>query len=201
MTHELLSCMLYTLGGYLSGGILFSCWLPRALRCVDVRKYGEDGNPGAFNAIVACGLPIGLTCVVLDILKGTLPVLAALHLGDLSGWYMVPVVIAPVAGHAWPIQRHGHGGKAISVSFGVMLGLLPHLWLAAIWAVFYLLLLLVIRDHRILTRVSSLLLLISAFALYPAAHVRAMTAGVVGILQIKHRKPNDRAEKYPLQAT
>lgn len=199
MKHELVRCVLYAFAGYLSGSILFAYWIPRALCHVDVRNYGEDGNPGGFNAIVACGFPVGVLCIVLDILKGALPVLAALHLGELSGWYMVPVVIAPVAGHAWPVQCPSQGGKAISVSFGVMLGLMPQLLLAVIWAALYLLLLPVIRDHRVLTQVSSLLFLLCAFVLYPAAYVRAMTAGVVGILQIKHRKPNVQAKENPLQ--
>ena len=76
-----------------------------------------------------------------------------------------------------------------------MLGLLPQFLLVVIWAVLYLFLLPVIRNHRVLTQVSSLLLFICAFMLYPAAYVRAMTAGVVGILQIKHRNPDARIEK------
>ena len=199
MNHELARCVLFTFVSYLSGSILFSYWIPQALYHVDVREYGEDGNPGGFNAITACGFPVGVLCIALDILKGTVPVLAAVHWGELSGWYMVPVVIAPVAGHAWPVQYPGKGGKAISVSFGVMFGLLPQYMIAVIWAILYLILLPVIRDHRILTRVSSLLLLLCIFALYPATYVRALTAGVVGILQIKHHKPNVQTEKNQLQ--
>lgn len=200
MKLDLLRCVLYTVVGYLSGGIMFSYWLPRILRHVDVRDFGEDHNPGGFNAITACGLPIGIACIMLDILKGTLPVLAALYLGGLREWYLVPVVIAPVAGHAWPLLHHGQGGKAISVSFGVLIGLLPQLLLAVIWAVLYLALLPLIHDHRALTQLSSLLLLLCAFVVYPMAYVRVMTAGVVGILQIKHRKPDSQTEKQTLQA-
>lgn len=199
MSPELARCMMYTIIGYLSGGMMFAYWVPRILRHVDVRDYGEDRNPGGFNAITACGMPIGVLCIALDILKGTLPVLAALRIGGLAGWFLLPVVIAPVAGHAWPLLHGGHGGKAISVSFGVFIALLPELLLAVIWAACYLALLPLIHDHRVLTQVSSLLLLICTFQLYPLAYVRVMTAGVVGILQIKHRRVNTQPEKNPLQ--
>lgn len=195
MRPEWIACLLYTGLGYLSGGIMYAYVLPRLFRGVDVRRYGEDSNPGGFNAVVACGWGLGVVCIVLDILKGTLPVLLAIRHGGVQGWFLVPVVLAPVAGHAWPLLlRGGHGGKCISVSFGVLIGLLPEVLLAVVWAVCYLTLLPAIKDHRILTRLSSLMMLVMAFIMYPIAYVRVIACGVTGILQIKHRRKSRAPE-------
>ncbi len=195
MNIELVRCLFYSAAGYLSGGIMYAYWLPRLLRHVDVRDFGEDHNPGGFNAVTACGLPLGIACIVLDILKGTLPVLLAVRVGGVREWFLVPVVLAPVMGHAWPLLHRGQGGKCISVSFGVLIGLLPELLLAVIWAVFYVGLLPFVRDHRVLTQLSSLLLLVAAFVVYPMAYVRAIAGGVVSILQIKHRRKTPAAQE------
>lgn len=199
MDERLVMCLVYTVLGYLSGGMLYAYLLPKLLRGIDVREGTDDGNPGGFNAIQACGLPLGILCIALDILKGTVPVLLAIHLGGLQGWYLVPAVLAPVAGHAWPLLLRGRGGKCISVSFGVFIGLLPEVLLGVFWAVFYLALLPVIHDHRVLTRVSSLMMLVMAFLVYPMAYVRAIACGVTGILHIKHR-PKGNAETEQLRA-
>ena len=194
-----MASLVYTALGYLSGGILYAYLLPRLLRGIDVRDGTDDRNPGGFNAVKACGLPLGVLCIVLDILKGTVPVLLAIRVGGVQGWYLVPVVLSPVVGHAWPLLLRGRGGKCISVSFGVFIALLPDILLGLFWAVFYVALLPVVHDHRVLTRVSSLLMLVAAFLVYPMAYVRAIACGVTGILQLRHRRPGSRqAQQEPI---
>ena len=46
--------------GFLSGGVMWSWLLPARRRGVDIRTLGADGNPGAFNAAAACGVPAGI---------------------------------------------------------------------------------------------------------------------------------------------
>ena len=194
-----MASLVYSALGYLSGGILYAYLLPRLLRGIDVRDGTDDRNPGGFNAVKACGLPLGVLCIVLDILKGTVPVLLAIRVGGVQGWYLVPVVLSPVVGHAWPLLLRGRGGKCISVSFGVLIALLPDILLGLFWAVFYVALLPVVHDHRVLTRVSSLLMLVAAFLVYPMAYVRAIACGVTGILQLRHRRPGSRqAQQEPI---
>ena len=66
------------------------------------------------------------------------------------------ILLAPVAGHAWPFLQPAKGGKAISVSFGVLLGLLPYLRPALLLAAFYLTfsLILIIQPHSLRSIVS-----------------------------------------------
>jgi glycerol-3-phosphate acyltransferase PlsY len=114
--HNLLLALL----GYLSGSLMFSVWLTR-LRGGDVRTVG-DGNPGAFNAFDAGGPLVGSASLLLDFLKGALPVAAALSLGGTEGWWVTPVILAPVLGHVFPVFERFRGGKALSVTFGVWAG-------------------------------------------------------------------------------
>lgn len=198
---EMVRCLVYTLGGYLSGNIMYAYWLPRRLRGVDVRDYGSDHNPGAANATLACGLPVGVACALLDILKGTIPVALALHVGKLPLWYMVPVVVAPVAGHAWPVLFDGKGGKAIATGFGVLIGLLPGIWLAPLWAAIILVCLPFIHDHRVLMVVTSALLMVGSLLVYPMPPVRLMACGVAGIIMVRHCPPRvNLPEAEPMRA-
>ncbi len=190
--HDLLLCLVYTVGGYLSGNIMYAYWLPKWIRGVDVREYGTDHNPGAANATIACGLPMGILCAVLDILKGAVPVSLAMHAAHLPMEYMVPVVLAPVVGHGWPLLFNGRGGKAISVSFGVLIGLMPEILLAPLWAVIILVLLPFIHNHTMLMVVSSTVMSLGSFFLYPMIPVRLMACGVSGVLIVRHRKPKER---------
>ena len=121
--------LFYSFFGYLSGSVLYSYLIPKYFCHVDVRTVNEDQNPGAFNAFSVAGPRIGLLCVLCDIGKGFLPVFLAAHSSavSMSSWIFALILLAPVAGHAWPFLQPAKGGKAISVSFGVLLGLLPDL--------------------------------------------------------------------------
>ena len=187
----------YALLGYLSGNVMYAYWIPRLLKGVDVREYGADGNPGASNAASACGLPMGILCAVADILKGAMPVYAAVHLGGLMGWELFPVVLAPVIGHAWPALLHFQGGKAIATSFGVLIGLMPEILLALCWAVLLIVMLPFIKDHSTLIIVTTLMTAGAAFILYPFLWLQAAQCGISSILVYKHL-PKHREEEAPV---
>jgi len=116
-----LSAMLMAAAGFVSGAMLFSAWLVR-LRGRDINRVG-DGNPGAVNAFKAGGAGIGIAALWLDFLKGAIPVAAARFGLSVSGWWLVPVALAPVLGHAFSPFARGRGGKALAVTFGVWCGL------------------------------------------------------------------------------
>uniref|UniRef100_A0A7C4GAJ6 Uncharacterized protein n=1 Tax=candidate division WOR-3 bacterium TaxID=2052148 RepID=A0A7C4GAJ6_UNCW3 len=107
--------------GFLSGSLMFSSWLAR-LRGRDLRRTG-DGNPGAVNAFKAAGPLIGSAALLLDFLKGALPVAAAFWLLGVRGWPLAAVIVAPVLGHAFSPWLRFRGGKALAVTFGVWSGL------------------------------------------------------------------------------
>ena len=129
---------LYILGGYLLGGILFARLLPLILRGTDICRLSDDGNPGVFNVFTLCGKAMGLACLALELGKAFLPVWAARRVLPTDDLLFAAVVAAPVLGHATaPFDRCVRGGKAISASFGALLGLVPEClavwWLAAVY--------------------------------------------------------------------
>ena len=87
-------------GGFLLGGVMFSRALPKLLTGTDVCALRADKNPGAANVFAVCGVPMGLLCLSLDMLKAYLPVsLAARYLDMQSVWFALALA-APVLGAA-----------------------------------------------------------------------------------------------------
>jgi glycerol-3-phosphate acyltransferase PlsY len=112
----------WTLLAFLCGSVPFSLLIGLWVLKVDVRRYG-DGNPGAANVIRAGGWRLGIPAVLLDSLKGAAPVGSAYFVMGIQEWRIVPIAIAPVAGHAFSPWLRFRGGKAIAVTFGIWTGL------------------------------------------------------------------------------
>ena len=148
---HVLSYLFFMFAGYLSGSILYSYLIPRWFCHLDITKLSDDGNPGAANAVKCAGWRVGLVCVVLDLLKGFFPIFIALYHLDFTSWWFTPVISAPVFGHAFSPFWKGKGGKAIAVSFGVLLGLLPWYHVVFALATLYIFLSIgvVINPHRL----------------------------------------------------
>lgn len=117
-------CLIMTVIGFVSGAMMYSYLIPRLFFGVDIRRVSADGNPGSSNVIRVLGIAPGIFCMVLDILKAFVPVFVSVNLLGIRGMYLMPVAVAPVLGHAFsPILRF-RGGKAVSTTYGVLLGLI-----------------------------------------------------------------------------
>ena len=116
------TAVFWTVLGLLLGAMPFSFWLGRLFLKTDIRRYG-DGNPGALNAWRAGGWRVGVPALLLDFLKGAVPVGLAHFRFGISGWGLVPVALAPVLGHAFSPFLRFRGGKALAATFGIWAGL------------------------------------------------------------------------------
>ncbi|MFN4179573.1 MAG: glycerol-3-phosphate acyltransferase [Armatimonadota bacterium] len=116
------SVLFWTIVGFFSGSLPFSFWLGWLVARVDIRRYG-DGNPGATNAWRVGGWRVGVPALLLDYLKGMMPVAIARFWNGVDGWGLVPVALAPVLGHAFSPFLRFQGGKAIASTFGIWGGL------------------------------------------------------------------------------
>ncbi|NVJ27356.1 glycerol-3-phosphate acyltransferase [Myxococcus sp. AM011] len=116
--------------GYLAGSIPFGVLLTRWLRGVDVRQSGS-GNIGATNVTRVAGKKLGALVLVLDAVKGALPVALALRLVPDLPTVHVLVGLAAVLGHVYPVWLKLHGGKGVATALGVLLVLAPLAALAA----------------------------------------------------------------------
>jgi glycerol-3-phosphate acyltransferase PlsY len=107
---------------YLFGGIPIGLLVGRAHGIEDIRRHGS-GNIGASNVLRLLGTRLGLTVWLLDALKGYLPVALAASLLHLDGWWVAAVAIAAIAGHCFSPYLRLTGGKGVSTSLGVIIGL------------------------------------------------------------------------------
>lgn len=112
--------------GYLLGSLPTGALMARA-RGIDIQKVGS-GNIGATNVARALGKKIGAVVLLLDALKGFLPVLAVR-----VAWAQEPQGATTVAlvglmatlGHIFPVWLGFRGGKGVATAFGVFLALSP----------------------------------------------------------------------------
>ncbi len=126
------------------GACPFSLLVGRYLLHKDIRRYG-DANPGAWNVIRAGGVKVGLLALLLDVGKGVPFVLVASLLK-----YPEPAVMAvgfgAILGHAFSPFLHFRGGKAVAVTYGVLVAL-PHKEMLVIMAICMLISVLLIEVH------------------------------------------------------
>ena len=108
--------------GFLAGALPFSVWIGRLALGKDIRSVG-DGNPGATNVLKAGGAKWGAAALLLDFLKGALPVAMANFVWRFDGPALVVTALAPVAGHAFSPFLGFKGGKAVATSGGIWCGL------------------------------------------------------------------------------
>jgi acyl-phosphate glycerol 3-phosphate acyltransferase len=100
------------------GAMMFSYWIGLLMH-KDIRAYGEDENPGAFNLGRAFGFKFGVLGALLDFLKGLFPLILFTYNGWIKGWEIFVVGIAPILGHAFSPFLKFKGGKGVAVTFGV----------------------------------------------------------------------------------
>jgi acyl phosphate:glycerol-3-phosphate acyltransferase len=112
----------WTVIGFLSGSIPYAVFVGRLAGAGDIRRYG-DKNPGAANVGRALGWRWFILAMLLDCFKGAIPVAVAFWPGNITGWALIPVAIAPVLGHAFSPWLKMRGGKAVATTFGIWAGL------------------------------------------------------------------------------
>lgn len=135
--------MVSPLAAYLAGSIPFGLLIART-KGIDIRKHGS-GNIGATNVWRVLGKGPGLTCFVLDFLKGLAPTLVfgvlvvrstdtATSLStSLIAWWLA-VAVCAILGHMFPVWLKFKGGKGVATSFGALVGVYPVFSLAALVA-------------------------------------------------------------------
>ena len=148
---------------FLAGSIPFGLFIAKA-KGVNIREHGS-GNIGATNVLRVIGKPYGITCLVLDFLKGFLPTLLAINIylivakppqipldtlhniatafPAIEAWKAQTLIIltglAAILGHNYSPWIGFKGGKGIATSGGVLVALMPVgvLVLIVIWLLLF----------------------------------------------------------------
>ena len=131
---QTLYAALATLAAYLVGSLSFAVIVSRVMGLSDPRTYGSR-NPGATNVLRSGNRAAAVLTLLLDALKGFVPVLLVSEFGapyGLEEGTLALVGMAAFCGHLWPVFFKFHGGKGVATAAGVMFGLNPWLGLATV---------------------------------------------------------------------
>jgi glycerol-3-phosphate acyltransferase PlsY len=178
--------LFFTVFGYLAGAIPFSYIVGKSFTRKDIRQVG-DGNPGGTNVIKASGLPAGLLAILLDIGKGFLPVYLAGLQGMTSGWGMIPIVLAPILGHATQPFLRFRGGKALGTAGGAWAGVIG-LWVFWNFTLMAMLALLFVKNHAWASIFGSFSLILWAVFVDRSAWMIVLSIMTVLLLVWTHRR-------------
>ncbi|NWK54734.1 glycerol-3-phosphate 1-O-acyltransferase PlsY [Verrucomicrobiaceae bacterium N1E253] len=146
---------------FLIGSIPFGLIIAKS-KGINIREHGS-GNIGATNVLRVVGKKYGITCLILDLLKGLIPTMAGISLityagasGAMGLSFLSPLAhettqgqaqalhiltaLATILGHNYSPWIAFKGGKGIATSAGALIALMPAgvLILILVWvALFY----------------------------------------------------------------
>lgn len=104
---------------YLLGSISNAILICQFLGLPDPRTIGSK-NPGATNVLRISNKLTALMVLMLDVLKGTIPVWGAYFL-KIEPLYLGLVGVAACLGHMYPVFFNFKGGKAVATALGTLL--------------------------------------------------------------------------------
>ena len=106
---------------YLLGSVSAAIIVCKLMGLPDPRSQGS-GNPGATNVLRVGGKGPAAITLLVDTLKGFIPVLAAKYMG-MSPLLVGLVGLAAFFGHLFPVFFGFKGGKGVATMLGVLFGL------------------------------------------------------------------------------
>ena len=117
--------ILATVAAYLIGSLSFAVIVSKGFGLSDPRTYGS-GNPGATNVLRSGSKKAAAVTLLLDALKGFVPVVLVKVFGPQFGLEegtLALVAIAAFLGHLFPVFFQFKGGKGVATALGVLLGI------------------------------------------------------------------------------
>jgi acyl phosphate:glycerol-3-phosphate acyltransferase len=116
--------ILATVAAYCVGSLSFAVIVSRMMGLNDPRTFGSK-NPGATNVLRSGSKTAAIITLVLDALKGFIPVLLVKVWGPdfgLGDGTLGLVALAAFLGHVFPVFFKFKGGKGVATAAGVMFG-------------------------------------------------------------------------------
>ena len=120
-----MTVLLIIIISYLIGSIQSGILIGKIIYKTDVRQFGSKSS-GATNIQRTIGLKPGIFVLVLDILKGFLPILF-IEIFTEENILGVMSCIFLVLGHCYPVFHKFKGGKGVATGFGSVVVLLPYI--------------------------------------------------------------------------
>ena len=114
-----------TVAAYLLGSLAFAVLVSRTMGLADPRTFGSK-NPGATNVLRSGSKAAAGVTLLLDALKGLVPVVlvkAYGHAWGLEDGTVAMVGLAAFLGHLYPVFFRFQGGKGVATFIGVVFGI------------------------------------------------------------------------------
>jgi glycerol-3-phosphate acyltransferase PlsY len=114
-----------TVAAYLLGSLAFAVIVSKVMGLSDPRTFGSK-NPGATNVLRSGNKPAAIVTLLLDALKGLVPVLLVKVYGrrwGLQDGTIALVGLAAFLGHLYPVFFRFQGGKGVATFIGVVFGI------------------------------------------------------------------------------
>ena len=108
---------------YFFGAIPSGVWIGKAFKSIDVRDYGSK-NSGATNSYRVLGAKLGVVVLIMDVLKGFIPLYIASKF-NLKYNDLVILGLVAILAHTFSCFISFKGGKGVATSLGVFLFLAP----------------------------------------------------------------------------
>lgn len=169
---------------FLVGSIPFGVLLARLFGLADPRTIGS-GNIGATNMLRTGNKKVALLTLILDALKGSLPVLFIQHLMGGPALQAL-VLLGAVAGHCCTPWLKFKGGKGVATALGGILALDP--WIGAGVCAVWLAVAVLMRYVSL----ASIIAAVSAavFAAFMLGHAATCLLALVALLILYKHRPN-----------
>lgn len=185
--------ILATLAAYLVGSLSFAVIVSRVMGLHDPRTYGS-GNPGATNVLRSGSKAAAIATLLLDALKGWLPVALVHWFGrpyGLGDGTLAAVGLAAFLGHLYPVFFRFQGGKGVATALGVLLGISG--WLGLATALTWLIIAFFFRYSSLASLVAAVFapvyyVLFSGVVWYAEAPVTAAIVAMGLLLIWRHRE-------------
>ena len=108
---------------YFFGAIPSGVWIGKIFKGIDVRDYGSK-NSGATNSYRVLGAKLGIAVLIMDVLKGFIPLYIASKF-NLEYNDLVILGLVAILAHTFSCFISFKGGKGVATSLGVFLFLAP----------------------------------------------------------------------------
>ena len=159
MALHVLGGILLVIIAYVMGSIPFAIVIGKWFWHVDVRDHGS-GNVGTTNVFRVLGRRAGTLVLIGDMAKGFIPVYIAVHY--FPTWFALIVALAALLGHMYSVFLRGGGGKGVATGAGIVLALVPLIFVIAL--IVFLVLLLATRMVSVASMAAALTFAICTIA-------------------------------------
>ncbi len=122
---EFINPLLATVAAYLLGSLSFAVIVSKLMGLSDPRSYGSK-NPGATNVLRSGSKAAAIATLLLDAMKGFVPVVLVKAWGQphgLEDGTVGLVALAAFLGHLYPVFFRFEGGKGVATALGALFGI------------------------------------------------------------------------------